>query len=35
MAAVIKVYMERGYDTADLIELMTALDRGKAELSAT
>ncbi len=35
-AAVIKVYMERGYDTADLIELITALDRGeRPKLSAT
>ena len=35
-AAVIKAYMERGYDTADLIELITALDRGeRPKLSAT
>ncbi|MGO8952083.1 MAG: DUF6525 family protein [Rhodomicrobium sp.] len=26
-ASVIKAYMERGYDTADLIELIAALDR--------
>ncbi len=35
-AAVIKAYMERGYDTADLIELITALDRReRPKLSAT
>ncbi len=26
-AAVIKAYLERGYDTADLLELIAALDR--------
>jgi hypothetical protein len=26
-AGVIKAYMERGYDTADLLELIAALDR--------
>ncbi len=26
-AEIVKAYMERGYDTADLIELIAALDR--------